>query len=95
MRAFITGSRRYGTPRPDSDVDLVVLLEGSAHDLLMQLGTTEPDNPYAQVRFGVLNIITLQDADEFERWRQVTEELERRAPVTREEAVAALKAAGL
>lgn len=27
MNAFITGSHAYGTPREDSDIDLVVLVE--------------------------------------------------------------------
>jgi len=91
MRAFITGSRVYGTPREDSDLDLVVLCDDQAHELLHLHGADGA--LYAPVRFANLNIIVLRDPAQFEAWRKTTENLKARAPVTREEACEAIKLA--
>lgn len=37
MNAFITGSRRYGTPRPNSDLDMVVRMSVEELDALVDL----------------------------------------------------------
>lgn len=99
MRAFITGSRCYGTPRPDSDLDLVVLVDEDTLEQLESMAEElEPSVPgveYATLRFGLLNVIALLDEGDFNTWRDVTRQLYERRPVTREQAVAALKAAGI
>lgn len=87
--AFITGSRAYGTPTEKSDLDLVILVSGNDSDILW--GETEVPS---SVRFGRLNLLIFQKRDRFERWRQVTEALIQRRPVTREDAVSAFKSAG-
>jgi hypothetical protein len=72
MNAFICGSRAYGTPRPDSDVDLVVLV--SAADMLKLAELSECANPNI-TRFGRLNLIPVTSEIEFAAWRLGTEEL--------------------
>lgn len=37
MKAFITGSRAYGTPREDSDLDLVILTTPAAKEILRKI----------------------------------------------------------
>lgn len=97
-RAFLTGSRRYGTPREDSDIDVVILCEEGddtkGKDWLSGLlwGAKDPDSKTC--KFGKLNLVTFCSENRFNDWKRVTEELEKRKPVTREEAVAAFQAAG-
>lgn len=96
-KAFVTGSRAYGTPRPDSDIDLVCLLDegdrivfeadvnGDAGD-----GTEQELYESAGVialRFGKLNLLLCLDEDAYRTWEQGTRELRARKPVTRDEAV--------
>ena len=89
-RAFVTGSHKYGTPREDSDFDLVVFLGGDDLDRMRE--TFEPDAPgYGYVlvlRFGVLNLICFCDERKYEAWREGTEKLEKIKPVDRSTAVA-------
>lgn len=89
MKAFLTGSRAYGTPKPDSDIDLVVLVDPEAAELLWALSDTK-----GQCRFGKINLITFSNQDNFARWEAVTKELITRKPVTRDDAVAAFQLAG-
>lgn len=41
--SFLTGSRVYGTPREDSDIDLVVLVHQEELDLLHKLSESSTD----------------------------------------------------
>lgn len=93
MNAFITGSRRYGTPRAGSDLDLVVLVDEKTWRLLIENCGGDHCGDYTQIRFGNLNIVVTSSAAEFGAWATATTELEARAPVTRDEAVVAVKAA--
>ncbi len=96
MNSFITGSHAYGTPRPNSDIDLVVLVSKQDSELLWNSKNEDSKSP----RFGPkLNLLIFVVEDEgavlrFEKWRDVTLELMARAPVTREEAVEAFKSSG-
>ncbi len=99
MRSFMTGSRVYGTPRPDSDVDLVVLV--SPEDAAILGDNNQDTRGSAQtLQYGNLNLIALiDDVDgngrkQFDIWRTVTDSLIKRAPVTKEEAVKAFDEAG-
>lgn len=85
--SFATGSRVYGTPKEDSDLDLVVLLECSSDIWKFA-------EPGSTCRFGKLNLVTFEDKDNFERWRKITKELIARSPVTRDEAIKAFQEAG-
>lgn len=93
MNAFLTGSRAYGTPRTDSDVDICVLL---SHDDLEALALQAPqsngepasgDENDASLRFGRLNLIAMTDPARFGAWKEATAELVARRPVTRDQAV--------
>lgn len=98
--AILTGSRVYGTPRPDSDVDLVVyagngdfgLVEMIADKIAVQVPNYgDYGSDTLCLRFGKLNLILESDYAKFASWRDGTAQLKARAPVTREEAVAHFK----
>lgn len=95
MRSFLTGSHVYGTPKHDSDIDLVIQLDSDEElELCGQSdggGIIIDDSDYPTIRFGNLQIIAVEDDREFAIWKSCTEELKKRAPVTREEAVNLIK----
>ena len=98
MSAYLTGSHAYGTPRADSDVDLVVHipLGHEAAVLLKNASHVCFDGPSSMsLMFGRLNLIVFREIDEFDKWREVTDALASKAPVTRDEAVAAFDASGI
>jgi hypothetical protein len=85
-RSFITGSRIYGNITDKSDLDLVILADDSAVEILKLHGGGMP------IRFGVLNIIALSDPREFDAWRAAKDKCfakakELRRGLTHEEAV--------
>jgi len=93
ISAFLTGSRAYGTPREDSDYDIVVLVTDP--DTLMALTDLRdpgdpvmPDSYRRSIKEGRLNLITCQTRREFDLWVRGTNELRAMAPVTREFACA-------
>lgn len=97
--AVVTGSRAYGTPRPDSDLDLVVLLApDDVARVVEALEIEVPEDkagqfyPTLQVKLGKLNLIMETDVDRFHVWRKGTRVLKGMAPVTREQAVDTFKA---
>lgn len=82
---FITGSHAYGSPRDDSDIDLVVWAVGDTRATLEAGGYP--------IRFGKLNLILISDDDQWDIWRLGTQALvklhkSRKSAVSREEAVA-------
>jgi predicted nucleotidyltransferase len=84
MKAFITGSRAYGKPKPESDIDLVIRVEPQVEDFLRQNADSVPGK--AGIRYGNLNLIMCSTDRKYELWEQGTEELIAEAPVTREQA---------
>lgn len=88
MSAFLTGSRAYGTPREDSDWDLVVCCNTDTMWQLKYNGDLK--SPYKPTRFGNLNLIVVDDVEKFKKWKRVTEELKALGrPVPKDEAKAA------
>ena len=94
--AFLTGSRAYGTPREDSDIDLVVLVDEMELIHLMHLAelvescecpASDAGPDAASIRFGKLNLIAVTTEHHWEIWRNGTIDLIARKPVTRDEAV--------
>lgn len=87
MKPFLTGSRAYGQPRPDSDIDLVMLVD---ENLAYQLAKLS-DSGKAPIRFGNLNLVFVFSDKEYFAWQGATEELVRRKKegelITREEAI--------
>lgn len=95
MHAFLTGSRKYSVPRPESDTDLVVLV--SKEDLKVLRDQSSFENTTSQrtggylenlsLRFGGLNLICCTEAVSYELWAEGTRRLTERSPVTRFQAV--------
>ena len=99
-KAFITGSRCYGTPRDDSDLDLVILASNHAFKMLAAFADDDSETgegsgkgtpSSGSFRFGKLNIIAITDESVFEVWRAATESLKAKAPVSRDDAVELIK----
>lgn len=94
--AFVTGSRAYGEPREDSDVDLVVLMDSEGMRLLASLVQDDDRKDYPEatsvsLRFGELNLIVCTSQEDYDDWVTGTAELKAKSPVGREEAVATFK----
>ena len=99
--AFVTGSRCYGTPRPESDWDIVIRCDredafkvfgakdqemgGEAHE------DYELDENAHQCAFGHVNFILCFTDERFKSWRKGTDKLAYIKPVTRAVAVAMFK----
>jgi len=92
--AFITGSQAYGTPHDRSDIDVAVLMDKDDVRLLNDI-KDDAEERYADshsLRFGDLNLILFTDPVKFEAWRRATDALLEQQPVSRAQAVAAIKA---
>lgn len=99
-KAFLTGSRAYGVPRADSDVDVVVRMPREAVDLLIKSGVADvvhdfPQNNNASFRFGKMNLICCTSDKRFEKWVRGTAVLQSRAPVTRDAAIEVFEKEGI
>jgi hypothetical protein len=100
MNAFLTGSRAYGTPHEKSDIDLVVMMDESELDRLLNVAcdssNSEAIEQYnsetACLRFGNLNLLIVTRREDYDAWWEGTTELTARSPVTRDEAVAVFQA---
>lgn len=105
--AFVTGSCAYGTPTSDSDIDLVVLLPRIDVSTICEFLEDEFINdrqsnsfrctnrsseyPGISLRFGKLNLIIVQDIQEWKIWKEGTSYLKSIRPVTRDKAVEKFK----
>ena len=99
--SFLTGSRIYGTPNPESDWDLVVLLSPEdAERLWVAFAEDDPDAKYPSgaasfpLRFGSLNLLVCTTAERYDSWRLGTALLRAaypQKPVTRDEAIDAFQ----
>lgn len=89
MKSFLTGSRVYGAPKPDSDYDLVVFADA---DVVRQLRMAAGVKTGEPIRFGVLNLIPVSSEAEYDAWHDATAQCLVKAsvdgPLTRDEAVA-------
>lgn len=95
-QAVLTGSRAYGKPRADSDIDLVVLLpRADVQRLLLRadedggkdsssLGDAARDSaPFSRsMRFGNLNLICCSTVESFRCWKDGTAYLKAKADRT-------------
>ena len=96
MRSFVTGSHAYGTPRPDSDIDLVVLVSPEDMSRLVKMDPDSNADRYgvmcsSYLRYGNLNLLAVDNEIDFAVWLVGTQELIARKPVTRDEAVEVFK----
>ena len=91
MNSFLTGSYAYGIPNDKSDVDIVVLLSVTHIKLLMKHADKVTNKERAQtsdfdgtlssasLRFGKLNLICCTTKEQYECWKEGTEELIRQS----------------
>lgn len=82
--AIIGGSRAYGTPRPDIDIDIVVQLTEADEALLRESLDLPPVGP---IRCGVVNFIVARTDEQYRVWAVGIERLKALAPVSRESAI--------
>lgn len=92
---FVTGSRAYGTPdKVKSDIDFCITLSGlDQYEMLAEAADETADNAPSlplSLYFGNLNLIILTPM-EHRAWKHVNEELKSRKPVTKREAMEALR----
>jgi len=64
MKAFLTGSRIYGNPTDDSDIDLVVRLNESEREDLIKLS----ESGTVPIKFGNLNLIVATSDEAYAGW---------------------------
>ena len=103
MKCFLTGSRCYGIPRDDSDVDIVISVDENDcrdRDMFKEIRNLadeikEYSELSASFRFGSLNLIVTRDAHQYAAWLEGTAELRGRRPVDRETAVETMKRHGV
>jgi hypothetical protein len=96
LKPFLTGSRAYGVPRPESDWDVVCILGAdqiAALEASFEVRWVGSGRAIAWI--GPVNVIICCDREDYFRWQDVTDDLVRRAPVSREVACAAFNEAGL
>lgn len=93
MNAFVTGSHAYGKPRPDSNLDLVVLADDETIGKFAREFDKSVDygGDSLTIRQGAVNLILETSPAKFAAWKFGTEKLIQRMPVTREEAVKEFK----
>lgn len=96
MISYITGSRAYGFPREDSDIDLVICASNYDVRRLWQLSRHFEGNKACT--FGKLNLVLFDcenkiDMARYERWTEVNKRLVASQPVTKEKAIAAFRSA--
>jgi hypothetical protein len=89
---FVTGSRCYSKPRPDSDLDMVIMVDYDTAQTLYNLADKIGDSKQGSLCFGKLNLILVGDTKTYNEWKRGTEKCLNKAPVTREEAIAILEA---
>lgn len=99
--AFITGSRIYGEPNNDSDIDVVIKLNITDTDKIIRVLTsagqkvTENRGDYAgqtSIKIGALNLLVCHSDKTFFAWSTGTEMLKRERtiagrPLSRERAI--------
>ena len=75
---FFTGSRVYGKPTDESDLDIVMLVSELDREVLKEFGSLNRDHKVGEdlsVRFGMLNVIIVINEQEYDAWRDATDNL--------------------
>ena len=86
LKVFLTGSQVYGTPRPDSDIDIVLPpMDSEESKKIVKLLGGFP------LKSGKINLILTNSREEFNVWKTSTDLLKTIAPVTREVAKGLIK----
>ncbi len=91
MVPFLTGSHAYGTPTPESDIDVACILSAEDFAFLRDKAEKADGSNGDSLMFGKLNLIVLNGEKQYAAWKAGTDELKARKPVTREEAIRVLE----
>lgn len=83
MQAILTGSRAYGIPTEESDIDLVIFCSPAVKLLLEKHKDELTGNA---VRYGKLNLIPCDRQEDYDAWKVGTLACERNQPCDRETA---------
>ena len=100
-KAFLTGSRVYGEPRPDSDVDLVIRADAETIEALQKLlgrHMSDYDGRSISLRCGDLNLHVCHTDKGFDLWKlgtRVLRDLAKTRALTRDEAIGTFRALGI
>lgn len=93
--SFLTGSRVYGEPSVDSDLDVVVFVDPRTLAVLSTILGAQEFRPYdrraKRCKIGGLDLILTSDFGFFEDWKMTTQVLQAVAPVSKEQAIAVKK----
>ena len=93
--ALLGGSRAYGKPRADSDIDLLIRIsKADFSQMCLGLNADEwwCDIESGSVKHGKINLICCFTDSQYHIWRKGIQNLKLRAPnVTREEAIKEFK----
>jgi hypothetical protein len=101
MKAFVTGSRAYGTPRYDSDLDIVIRMDydyaltNFIHNPEYVLSSYGDCQDTFQIKTDTVNLIICCTDEAYEKWYTGTESLKAIRPVTREVAIELFKSLGV
>jgi hypothetical protein len=98
ISALFTGSRVYGRPTKESDLDLVLLVTHRERELLIKMADDVCTNSYEvgeersySLRFGKLNVIAVTDPVAFAVFQKATKKLKGEGAVDRDRAVEVMK----
>lgn len=94
-RAFITGSRAYGVPREDSDLDLVIYCDPETARALWAL--SQQQHPETKkLLLDNVNLVVTTEPEQYAAWERGTEALKSKpVPADRATAVEVMKAEGV
>lgn len=91
--SFLTGSYAYGIPRPDSDIDIVVLEGESARETLDEASDGFEGNYKLTFENGKKVNLLMMNRVKYDIWKKVTVALRAFRPVSRDLAVACFRTA--
>lgn len=95
---FITGSRAYGSPSEESDLDIVIRCDryvAAVVEALVGKCSSDYDHESVSVQCGEVNLHLCTTDREYDRWKLGTRSCEVVAPVDRETAKKLLRVAGV
>lgn len=95
ITCFLTGSRVYGAPRPDSDADLAILVDEETRQKLCEIFPEHEKYGSCRamsIKVGKLDLVVFADAREFRAWKKATEWLTEEKPVSKYRAMQVIHA---
>ena len=97
-KPFVTGSRVYGTPRKDSDLDVVVRADEYVIRIIESIvgrSASDYDHKSVSVQAGPINLHLCATDEEYDRWEKGTKSAEVVKPIDRETAKKLMRVHGI